>query len=100
MTVHSHSAGEILDLSHLPRNAFGHRTPIWWGNVLLVCIELTAFGLMFATTLYVRENFDHWPTDPQPPLLWSTLSAGAGLASLATMLVVRKHAVESRLRAT
>ena len=28
-----------LDVSGLPAWSLGHRTPIWWGVALLICIE-------------------------------------------------------------
>jgi cytochrome c oxidase subunit 3 len=84
-----------VDVTDLPGHAFGHRAPIWWANCLLVCIELTAFVLVFAAALYVRDNFEIWPTRPNPKLLPGTLAVAASIASvpptIAIILAARKE---------
>lgn len=51
----------ILDVSRLPASAIDHRSPIWWGNLLLLFIETMMFALMAAAYFYVRQNFNVWP---------------------------------------
>jgi cytochrome c oxidase subunit 3 len=55
----------ILDVAELPGAALDHRSPIWWGNVLMLMIESTMFVLLFASYFYLKQNFEHWP----PPLV-------------------------------
>jgi len=55
------SRAQVLDLSQLQRAALGVRAPLWWGTVLLVCIESTCFAILFGAYLYVRNNFAEWP---------------------------------------
>ena len=43
-----------IDVSHLPTSAFGHKEPLWWGVMLAIAIESTAFALAWATYLYLR----------------------------------------------
>ena len=50
-----------LDVSRLPASAIDHRSPIWWGNLLLLFIETTMFALLLAGYFFVRQNFDQWP---------------------------------------
>jgi cytochrome c oxidase subunit III len=50
-----------LDVSDLPAFAFGARTPIFWGVVLLMAIETTMLALMVLSYFYVRGNFTSWP---------------------------------------
>lgn len=61
-----------IDVSHLPHSAMDHRSPIWWGNLLLLMIETTMFGILVAAYLYIRViDFRQWPpplVDVQPPV--------------------------------
>lgn len=58
-----------LDVSHLPRYAFGRRSALYWGVLLFIAIESTALAIMLASYLYVRGNFDVWPAgDRMRPL--------------------------------
>src|SRR5581483_2269174 len=51
----------VIDVSKLPSSAMDHRSPIWWGNALLLCIETSMFAITAATYFYLRRNFDQWP---------------------------------------
>jgi cytochrome c oxidase subunit 3 len=62
------SGARPLDVSRLPDAAMDHRSPIWWGNALLLVIETTMFGILIASYFYLRQNFEHWP----PPLVTSS----------------------------
>jgi cytochrome c oxidase subunit 3 len=55
------SARASLDVSGLPRHAFGQRAPLWWGCLLLVAIEGTMMGLLLVSYLYLRGNYELWP---------------------------------------
>ncbi|HVT06197.1 MAG TPA: hypothetical protein VHO67_02010 [Polyangia bacterium] len=50
-----------IDVSELPTFAFGARTPLFWGVVLLMAIETTMLALMVLSYFYVRGNFTSWP---------------------------------------
>lgn len=59
-----------IDVSKLPPSAMDHRSPIWWGNALLLCIETSMFAIAITSYFYFRRNFDHWPPpkiDDFPP---------------------------------
>jgi cytochrome c oxidase subunit 1/cytochrome c oxidase subunit I+III len=85
----------VVDVSHLPDGELDHRSPIWWGNLLLLCIETTMFALLVAAYFYLRGNFTAWPPPqtnrpaalyhPVPALLWPTLNLLVILASCAPM---------------
>lgn len=51
----------VLDVSDLPGAVVDHRSPIWWGNLLLLAIETTMFGIAIAAYFYLRFNFEQWP---------------------------------------
>src|SRR5437764_6129165 len=85
-----------IDVSELPPHVLDHRSPIWWGNVLLLCIETTMFGLLVATYFYLRMNFAPWPPAraefslyaTKPDLGFSTANLLLLLVSLAPMVWV------------
>ena len=86
-----------LDVSTLPPSALDYRSPIWWGNALLLCIETTMFALAVATYFYLRRNYHQWPpplTDISPPvyfplpdLKWSTINLFVLLVSVIPMII-------------
>lgn len=53
--------GRNIDVSALPTHALRARSLIWWGAVLLVCIESTMMGLLLVSYFYLRGNFQVWP---------------------------------------
>jgi heme/copper-type cytochrome/quinol oxidase subunit 3 len=97
----------IIDVSNLPPSAIDHRSPIWWGNTLLLAIETTMFAILVASYFYLRQNFENWPPPqvnyqpinlhPMPDLFWGTLnlviilsaSAGMIMADLASIRLDR-----------
>lgn len=52
---------EVLDVSALPKSVLDHRSPIWWGNLMLLFIESTMFALLIASYFYIWPNFHVWP---------------------------------------
>jgi cytochrome c oxidase subunit III len=56
---------KTIDVSDLEPHVMDNRSPIWWGNILLLCIETTMFGLLVATYFYIHMNFASWPP-PRP----------------------------------
>jgi cytochrome c oxidase subunit III len=63
------------DLTHLPTNAFGHRSLTWWGVVGFMVIEGAAFLLAFAAYFFLMSQEASWPPEPlrPPELLLPTL---------------------------
>jgi heme/copper-type cytochrome/quinol oxidase subunit 3 len=61
-----------LDVSGLPKHAFDTKTQLWWGNLFLLFIETTMFGLVVAAYFYFRQNFITWPPPhaDSPPYLF------------------------------
>jgi len=54
----------MLDVSRLPDYAFDSRSPVWWGNTMLMLIESTTILLLLASYFYCWRNFEQWP----PPM--------------------------------
>jgi cytochrome c oxidase subunit 3 len=83
-----------LDVSHLPTSAFGHKEPLWWGVMLAIVIESTAFALAWATYLYLRMQEATWPPWrwSAPDLLIGSISTVVILATWAPMFLMSKAA--------
>ena len=70
-----------IDVSGLPTTAFGHRDPLWWGVVGIMCIEGTMFAIMAASYFYLRGGAQLWP----PP---GTLHPGVGITTLNLLILL------------
>ena len=55
------ASARTIDVSHLEPHVMDSRSPIWWGNLLLLCIETTMFALLVATYFYIHMNYAAWP---------------------------------------
>ena len=78
-----------LDVSHLPTSARDERSPLSWGNLLLVFIETTTRAILLASYFYLRQNFDQWPppkVDVHPLILHPVPDLGAATADLVLMV--------------
>src|SRR3954453_15174761 len=103
MTTANAPSRTYLDVSKLPSSALDHRSPIWWGNALLLCIETSMFALAIASYFYFRRNFEQWPPPkidqmpvlyhPVPKLFWGTTSLIILLVSLIPMIIADRAAL-------
>lgn len=102
------SARPVIDISGLPKHRFDARSTMWWGNIWLLAIETTMFGIAFATYFYLQQNFQVWPPpntstvygiDPVPDLTAGTLNVVLLLLSCVAMLGVDKAARRDDSRA-
>jgi cytochrome c oxidase subunit III len=97
------AARHVLDVSHLPKAALDHRSPIWWGNLMMMLIETTMFAITIAAYFYLRLNFDQWPPvqsnflppnfHPVPDLGIPTVNLLVMLASTAPMVFADRRAL-------
>jgi cytochrome c oxidase subunit 3 len=72
----------VLEVGGLPAHAFGHRDPLWWAVILLVCIEGTMLVLLTLSYFYLSDRMSPWPVEPIPRRL-----AWLGTAELALWIV-------------
>jgi cytochrome c oxidase subunit III len=88
-----------LNVSELPRHAFGFRDPLWWGAVLLVAIEGTMMALLLVSYFYLRGNYQVWPPAGVGHRAFQLAVAQAGLllASFIPNLLLQKAARGERL---
>ncbi len=69
------SSRPVLDVSHLPTYAFGHRSLMFWGTGGMIVIEAMMFAIAIVTYYYLRGIALHWPMSAPPPdLLFGTLN--------------------------
>jgi cytochrome c oxidase subunit 3 len=71
VSAEANAAPPVLDVASLVSHEFDHHAPIWWGNLLLILVETTMFGLLVASYFYLRFFFDTWPPPRTewPPIL-------------------------------
>jgi heme/copper-type cytochrome/quinol oxidase subunit 3 len=90
-----------LDVSTLPRIAFGPKGLIWWGTTGLMVIETTAFVMLWVTYFYVRGRVPDWPPGVRPPeLRWGTIQLVILLLSFVPNYLVKLHAEKFELLPT
>jgi heme/copper-type cytochrome/quinol oxidase subunit 3 len=100
------TAANVIDVSGLEPHVLDHRSPIWWGNALLLCIETTMFALLVASYFYIHMNFTAWPpprpsnanyaTDPE--LGYATTNLLIILASIVPMFIVDRACLRRDVR--
>jgi heme/copper-type cytochrome/quinol oxidase subunit 3 len=78
-----------IDVSHMPEETFGERSPVWWGNMLMLFIESSTVAILVVSYLYLRMNFQQWPppkVDVYPPIQHPV--PDLGVATLNVALIV------------
>jgi cytochrome c oxidase subunit I+III len=82
-----------LDVSLLPKHAFGHRSVMWWATMCMIAIEGMAFALAITSYLYLKGRVPHWPAGvPTPGIFWGTLNVVILVVSAWPNLLARKAA--------
>jgi cytochrome c oxidase subunit 3 len=63
----------VLDVSPLPKYAFGHKGLVWWGTVGFMVIEGSMFVMAIIVYFYLRLKVDTWPPSlPNPNIGFAT----------------------------
>ena len=89
----------VVEVAHLPRFAFGHRSIIWWATMGMIAIEGSMFALVIASYLYLKGRAPHWPPGVESPrLLWGTLNTAVMLLSLIPNQLTKNAAERLDLR--
>jgi cytochrome c oxidase subunit III len=83
---------KTIDVSKLPSTLLDYDEPLWWGNLLLLFIETTMFGILIAVYFNVSMNLSPFPPpqidrfpvnyNPVPELLIPTINLVVLLVSL------------------
>src|SRR5438552_4953714 len=92
-----------IDASHMPEETFGERSPVWWGNTLMLLIESSTMAILIVSYFYLRMNFEQWPPPkvdgfppikhPVPDLGVSTLNVFLLVLSLFVMVWTHRSAL-------
>jgi cytochrome c oxidase subunit III len=90
----------VLDVSALPITAFGARSPLWWGVLLLVTIEATMMSLLLVSMLHLRGNYDVWPPAGVGDTVFRLAVAQLVLvvASMVPGVLAQRYARQERMR--
>ncbi|HKP46395.1 MAG TPA: cytochrome c oxidase subunit 3 [Pyrinomonadaceae bacterium] len=84
----------IVDVSHLPTYAFGHRALTWWATWSMIFMEGTMLVILLVSYFFLRTAVPQWPpahTDP-PYLLWGTVNTAIILVSFFPNHLAKKAA--------
>jgi len=82
-----------LDVSLLPKHAFGHRSVMWWATMCMIAIEGMAFALAITSYLYLKGRVPHWPAGvATPDVFWGTVNVAILVASAWPNVLARKAA--------
>jgi cytochrome c oxidase subunit III len=67
-------AREVMDASKLPAVGFDSKSPLWWGNLLLLMIETAMFGILASLYFSVVQNTNPFPPRrvDRMPVLWDS----------------------------
>lgn len=83
----------VIDVSHLPKYAFHHRSLVFWGTTGLIAIEGMMFALFIVSYLYLKGREPHWPPARfSPDLMWGTINTVIILASALPNLIYKRAA--------
>jgi cytochrome c oxidase subunit III len=98
------SKGPVVRALPLPLDLGGSRSPLWWGMVMLVVIEVVGYATLFTAYLYLRFHTPVWPPAevPRPsPLLGAAgvllLLASAGAVRWSVVALLRGSAARLRI---
>jgi heme/copper-type cytochrome/quinol oxidase subunit 3 len=91
-----------LDVSKLPKGAFGNRGIVWWGTVGFMISETMTLAVAAASYLYLRGNEESWPPPPTPlpALLIPTINMVVLLLALYPMVRAKRCAMQFDKRGT
>jgi len=93
------STRPVLDVSGLPRFAFGQKSILWWGTMGIVVIEGTMFAILIASYFYLRTRSTEWPPSVLDPyMLWGSVNMGVVLLSEIPNIWLKRAANQLDLR--
>ena len=88
-----HDSRRVLDVTALPRHAFGHQGLIWWGTTGFMVIEGSMFVIVLIVYFYLRLQVRDWPPSlPNPGLFYGTANLLTVLVSLAPAYIAKRKA--------
>ena len=90
----------LVDVSPLPKFAFGHKGLVWWGTAGFMVIEGSMFVMALIVYFYLRLKVQEWPpNDPNPGIGFGTINLALVLLSCVPNAIAKKAAESFNLRA-
>ena len=90
----------VLDVSSLPRFAFGHKGLVWWGTTGFMVIEGSMFVMALIVYFYLRLKVDEWPPSlANPGITFATINLVLVLFSCIPNALAKKAAEAFKLGA-
>jgi cytochrome c oxidase subunit III len=94
------SARTVVDVSPLPKFAFGHKGLVWWGTVGFMVIEGSMFVMALIVYFYLRLKVQEWPPNlANPGISFATMNLVLMLLSCAPNALAKKAAEHFNLGA-
>lgn len=89
----------VLDVSPLPKFAFGHKGLISWGTAGFMVIEGSMFVMALVVYFYLRLKVDAWPPSlPDPGVTFGTANLLLAVVTCIPNVLVKKAAERFDLR--
>jgi heme/copper-type cytochrome/quinol oxidase subunit 3 len=89
----------VIDVSPLPKFAFGHKGLIWWGTVGFMVIEGSMFVMGLIVYFYLRLKVEAWPPSlPNPDIGFASANLAVVLASCVPNALAKRAAEAFDLR--
>ena len=89
----------VLDVSPLPKFAFGHKGLVWWGTLGFMVIEGSMFVMALIVYFYLRLKVETWPPSlPNPDIGFATANLLVILVSIIPNALAKKAAESFDLR--
>lgn len=91
----------VIDVSHLPTYAFGHRALTWWATWSMIFMEGTMLMILVISYFYYRTVVPNWPPGRilPPNLFWGTLNTAIILVSVIPNQFAKRASERLDLRA-
>ncbi|HKH73188.1 MAG TPA: cytochrome c oxidase subunit 3 [Vicinamibacterales bacterium] len=94
------SARTVVDVSPLPKFAFGHKGLVWWGTVGFMVIEGSMFVMALIVYFYLRLKVQEWPPNlANPGITFATMNLVLILLSCIPNALAKKAAENFNLGA-
>jgi cytochrome c oxidase subunit 3 len=94
------SARTVVDVSPLPKFAFGHKGLVWWGTVGFMVIEGSMFVMALIVYFYLRLKVEEWPPNvANPGISFATMNLVLILLSCIPNALAKKAAESFNLSA-
>jgi heme/copper-type cytochrome/quinol oxidase subunit 3 len=92
------SARTVVDVSPLPKFAFGHKGLVWWGTVGFMVIEGSMFVMALIVYFYLRLKVQEWPPNlANPDIGFATMNLVLILLSCIPNALAKKAAEDFNL---